>query len=479
MDLTPKYIEENLEKLGVKAARDILKQWIINSDDKDLRLKALNLYSVVDDQKQFKFLEQLFLSDENVNVRAISGNILRDKYIHNKRFVSLLEFTLIDGNDIDQKLFAVEQLNLMDTKNSRKIVKDFLKRTLKLSTMSKFGGIPGMIFSFELNLSIPPKILEICDNLILYLYYTEKCGYSATLREGFITLLNCEGSELQSIAEIKGLDRLFNLEHLNLQRNNIQKICGLDHLKRLLTLNLSQNKINLINTLDGLINLKELNLSSNKIKKIENVNNVKLKKLSLDKNSITEIENLDKLVNLEHLNLGNNNISKLKNLNRLVKLKSLYLSYNSIENISGLETLENLTILYLNGNKITNIKGLDNLLSLKVLNLSNNLIKKIENLERLKKLIKLELSDNAIESLSGLDTLQNLQELFVDKNHVKNMEKIGNLKSLIILFLENNDIEVFKMSYLESLTNLNFIFLNQNPLNPESWDLYQKRTRYP
>ena len=58
MDLTPKYIEENLEKFGDKAARDILKQWVINSDDKNLRIRALNLYSIIDDQKQFKFLEQ-------------------------------------------------------------------------------------------------------------------------------------------------------------------------------------------------------------------------------------------------------------------------------------------------------------------------------------------------------------------------------------------------------------------------------------
>ncbi len=67
----------------------------------------------------------------------------------------------------------------------------------------------------------------------------------------------------------------------------------------------------------------------------------------------------------------------------------------------------------------------------------------------------------------------------------KNLEQIGDkaardmLKRLIILFLENNNIKDFKLSHIDSLTNLNFIFLNQNPLTPESWDLYQKRTRYP
>jgi hypothetical protein len=479
MDLTPEYIEANLEKFGDKAARDTLKQWIINSDNKDLRIRALNLYQVIDDEKQFKFLEQLFLSDENFNVRAISGNILRDKYFHNKKFVPLLEFSLNNGNDIDQKLFAVELLNLKNTKNSRKIIKEYLKRTLKLNQKNKLSDISEEIFTFDFNLPIPPNILEICHNLILYLYYTDNCGYSVALKEGLITLLNCEGSVLESIAEIKGLSRLFKLEHLFLQRNNIKKICGLDHLKLLITLNLSQNQICQIDKLDELINLKELNLSSNRISKIDNLNNVKLKKLLLDKNSITEIENLDKLVNLEHLNLSYNNISKLKNFNHLIGLKSLYLSFNNIEKISGLENLEALTTLYFNDNRICNISGLGSLVSLKVLNLSNNLINNIVGLENLENLIKLELSNNKIKSLSGLDTLQNLQELFVDKNHVKNLEGIRYLKSLIILFLENNDIKEFKLSFIDKLVNLNFIFLNQNPLNPESWDLYQKRTRYP
>ncbi|MFX0011399.1 MAG: hypothetical protein ACFE9R_13885, partial [Candidatus Hermodarchaeota archaeon] len=59
------------------------------------------------------------------------------------------------------------------------------------------------------------------------------------------------------------------------------------------------------------------------------------------------------------------------------------------------------------------------------------------------------------------------------------MKGIENLKSLIILFLEQNHIEEFNMSFIENMTNLHFIFLNENPLNPESRDLYQRKTRYP
>lgn len=479
MDLNPDYIKKNLEQIGKKTARDILKEWIINSDNISLRETALELYSSMDEGKEFKFFEQLFLSDENFEIKVLSGNILRDNYFYHKKFVSLLEFTLNDVNNMDQKFFAVETLNLIDTKKARKIIKDYLKKAIKLSFKKKAYEFPEEIFNSNYDSPISHSILEVCFNLILYDYYVNSYGYNIKLREGLIILLNCEAGKLNDISEIQAFNKLVKLEHLHLQRNNIQNIRGLSHLTHLKTLNLSQNQIKKIENLDGLNNLQEISFSSNKIRKIENLDLGNLKKLSLDRNLITEIENLDNLRDLELLNLNYNAILKLKNLDNLGNLRSLFLSFNQIETISGLEKLENLVTLHLNDNRISHIRGLTRLLSLKVLNLSNNYIERIENLENLVDLIKLELSNNKILSLSGLDNLSNLQELFTDKNRINGLEGISNLKSLIILFLENNDIKEFNMSYVANLKNLNFIFLNENPLTPESWEIYQKRTRFP
>jgi len=479
MDLNPDYIKKNLEQIGKKTARDILKEWIVNSDNINLRETALDLYSSMDEGKDFKFFEQLFLSDESFKIRVLSGNILRDSYFRHKKFVSLLEFTLNDINNMDQKFFAVKTLNLIDTKKARKIIKDYLKKAIKLSFRKKTYEFPEEIFNSSYDTPIPRPILEICFNLVLYDYYVNSCGYNVALREGLIILLNCEGSNLDNISEIPALNKLVKLEHLQLQRNNIQYIRGLSHLTQLKTLNLSQNQIKKIENLDGLNNLQEISLSSNKIKKIENLDLCKLKKLSLDRNLIKEIENLDNLGYLELLNLSYNAILKLKNLNNLGKLRTLFLSFNQIETISGLEKLENLVTLRINNNRITHIQGLKRLLSLKVLSLSNNYVEIIEDLDNLTKLNKLEISNNKIETFDGLENLKNLQELFIDKNRIKGLDGINNLDSLIILFLENNDIKDFKLSYIDNLKNLNFIFLNENPLTPESWEIYQKRTRFP
>ena len=479
MDLNPDYIKKNLEHIGKETARDILKEWIVNSDNIHLRETALNLYSSMDEGKEFKFFEQLFLSDESFEIRGLSGNILRDNYFYHKKFVSLLEFTLNDVNNMDQKFFAVETLNLIDTKKARKIIKDYLKKAIKLSFKKKIYEFPKEIFNSNYDTPLPRSILEVCFNLILYDYYVNSCGYNVTLREGLIILLNCEGSKLDDISEIQAFNKLVKLEHLQLQRNNIQTIHGLSHLTQLKTLNLSQNQIKKIENLDNLNNLQEITLSSNKIKKIENLDLRSLKKLSLDRNLIIEIENLDNLRDLVLLNLSYNAILKLKNLDNLCNLRTLFLSFNQIETISGLEKLENLVTLNINDNRITHIQGLKRLLSLKVLSLSNNIIENIDNLDNLTELNKLEISNNKIETFDGLENLKKLQELFIDKNHIKQMEGINNLECLIILFLENNDIKDFKLSYIDNLKSLNFIFLNENPLTPESWEIYQKRTRFP
>jgi hypothetical protein len=383
MDLNPDYIKKNLEQIGKRTARDILKEWIVNSDNISLRETALNLYSSMDEGNEFNFFEQLFLSDEGFEIKVLSGNILRDNYFYHKKFVSLLEFTLNNVNNMNQKFFAVETLNLIDTKKARKIINDYLKKAIKLSFKKKAYEFPEEIFNSNYDTPIPRSILEVCFNLILYDYYVNSCGYNVTLRKGLIILLNCEGGKLDNITDIQAFNKLVKLEHLQLQRNNIHNIRGLSHLTQLKTLNLSQNQIRKIENLDGLNNLQEISFSSNKIRKIENLDLRSLKKLSLDRNLITEITNLDNLSNLELLNLSNNTIPRLKNLGNLCKLKTLNLSLNHIEIISGLENLENLISLRLNDNRISHISGLKRLVSLKVLSLSNNIIENIDNLDNL------------------------------------------------------------------------------------------------
>ena len=127
---------------------------------------------------------------------------------------------------------------------------------------------------------------------------------------------------INSITEIKGLEKFSAIRELNLSDNNISEISGLDHMEYLFNLNLS-------------------------------------------KNNITEIMGLDKLRNLKFLRLSDNLIQEIKGLDSLKSLMVLYLNGNKIEEVKGLDNLKNLNVLYLAGNKITEVKGIENLPNLK------------------------------------------------------------------------------------------------------------------
>ncbi|MFX1601168.1 MAG: leucine-rich repeat domain-containing protein, partial [Promethearchaeota archaeon] len=111
--------------------------------------------------------------------------------------------------------------------------------------------------------------------------------------------------------------------------------------------------------------------------------------------------------------------------------------------------------------------------------LQNSLIEKIESLENLLNLKKLELSNNKIRKLEGLKNLLKLQELYLDNNNILKLENLNSLQTLIILHLGRNNISEFRRESIENLNNLNFIFLNENPLDQKSLLEYHKRLKFP
>ena len=115
MNLTPNYIRNNLNKLGIKEAYSLLKELITNSNDLNLRLEALEFFGTIENGKHYKFFEQLFLSDENIEIRIRCGKILKDKYLKYKTIIPLLEFTLFNVNNFEQKFLTVEILNIINT----------------------------------------------------------------------------------------------------------------------------------------------------------------------------------------------------------------------------------------------------------------------------------------------------------------------------------------------------------------------------
>ncbi|MEJ2250970.1 MAG: leucine-rich repeat domain-containing protein [Candidatus Lokiarchaeota archaeon] len=471
MDTTANHGSKLNEKETIKRLKDI----IFNSRDEKSRVDALISLGKVNQLKNYRFLENLFLTDENRTIRLIAGKFLLRNHIENPRLLDLLKYCVYNIEDIYQKIFVIKILLKINNKKSNQIIEKYYIYLYK-----KIFGNQSDYQPRKLDENILEIIREKVSNLILYDYYKNKKGYNVTLKNDYIILLNCEGSNLKTIDSIDGLEYITHLKYLKLQRTNLQKIIFSFKLRKLKVLDLSKNKIKKVENLEKLPNLQELYIENNDINKIENLESLaNLRKLSFANNYIQKIEGLSTLSHMEELNLNNNNIKEIENLDQLVNLKYLNLSFNKIEEIKNIKSLQNLIRLYLNNNKIKKIQGLNNLILLKGLCLSDNQIEKIENLNQLSELRKLELSSNNIKELEGLEHLTKLQELFLDNNEIKILKGLDNLKNLIILFLKSNKIEKFNRKLIEPLTNLNFIFLNDNPLTPESKLCYNKRTRYP
>jgi len=125
---------------------------------------------------------------------------------------------------------------------------------------------------------------------------------------------------INSITEIKGLEKFPAMKILDLSDNNISEISGLDHMENIFNLDLSNNKISEIKGLDNLRNLRFLYLNGNKIEEVKGLDNLKnLNVLYLADNNITEVKGVENLPNLKRFDIGADSKFSRKQVHKLEK----------------------------------------------------------------------------------------------------------------------------------------------------------------
>ncbi len=443
-------------------------------NNRNLEVLRLN-NNKIEEIKGLNNLRDLYILD-------LSGNNINEiKGLDKLRNLNELLLSGFNGNNINEiknleKLKKLNYLNLSD--NNIKVVKGIENLSsleavlLGGNQIKRVGGfryekLPQKIKDYLDDPEIDEEgrdIIEFCqinrnwDHDEGYIIYKEQKYF---VSEG---VLNLHGLGIHSIDELKGLDKLTNLEVLDLRKNYITEIKGLENFTGLIELYITSEfldeehhyvpKIRYIKGLENLINIEILDLSGNEIE---------------------EIKGLETLTNLIELYLGmyndgdinGNEVKEIKGLKNLKKLEILDISFSSITEIKGLEKLRNLRELYLEGNHISEIKGLEHLNKLQVLNLARN--EKINELKGLENLINLqelclgrydEEGFNRIEEIKGLDNLINLRILDISDNMVSKIN-LKKQKKLNILFLQNNEMNKIPDG-LENLTNLEYLFLDMN-----------------
>ncbi|WP_300686880.1 leucine-rich repeat domain-containing protein [Chryseobacterium sp.] len=209
---------------------------------------------------------------------------------------------------------------------------------------------------------------------------------------------NLYGSTLEHLSYLK------KLKKLDLRGTNLTDTSSLGTLNNLEMLFIGgSDHLDEIKGLESLKSLYHLDVSNSCINSIENIcANENIRVLNLKGTNLKKITHLERFPNLESLNLDGTLVEKIEGLQASKNLKELFISTWRIKRIEGLESLTKLEVLDLYLNEISKIEGLDNLTNLKWLSLNSNKITKVENLDNLTNLELLLLEAN--ESITYFDT---------------------------------------------------------------------------
>jgi len=338
---------------------------------------------------------------------------------------------------------------------------------------------------------------------------SEKLAYSSKISDAKlqeITKLTCSG---KGITTIKGIEKLTNLEELDLSDNSIAFIGDATFSGMIVpnpygttgaqSLNLSPgsyvnntyiNKISSAiseqtttttysddddiiieiderSTLQYNVKLKKIDISNNQLSNVYLLNNVVLEELNLSGNRLTTVV-LSNNTNLLNLNLFNNELKTLDiKTNKLLKEVNVASNY-----LESLDISKNNNIITLNASNNSRLKTVtmstpeNN--TLKELNLSNGLLNSITNLDKYISLEKLNLSSRG-NSFTTIDLSKNTELKFLDLSYNSKLENINlnnntKLEELNLSFcnLDKDSVNLDKyvnlkkldLSYNENLTNV-------------------------
>lgn len=241
---------------------------------------------------------------------------------------------------------------------------------------------------------------------------------------------------------LRHLKHLKNLKNLDLGGTNLKDTSLLGDLNDLAVLLINGgNPYSEIKGLEELKSLQHLNVSWSRIESIKKINvNENLRSLNIGETNIKKITNLERFPYLEELRVSGNRIKKIEGLDMLQNLKKLFISSTWVKKIEGLEILTNLEALDLSNNQISKIEGLHGLKNLKKLNLNENNITNVENLDNLISLEYLTFESNEIKKFDASFLSNLVSECFISLcytgNHIKEIKDVP--KNVTIKFEDDH-----------------------------------------
>ncbi|CAL6076587.1 Conserved_hypothetical protein [Hexamita inflata] len=518
LDFIPVHIQilkiSNCSLQGLKNLRNIL------------GLKHLDIsYNLVSDLSEILLHQELtYLDISNNNVIVIDPVAalanLRQLYLQNNKIVNmepLIHHQYFDPVWIQPQYqplmpdFAKslvpgsaneKVLNLMQSENCKKLFSDYLVKMIK-----------------ELAPCVNNCHLTVENNQSLTDFAFIDCFHVETA-----VFNNCQNIKFENVpkkiktlsiinsnlVKINGLEKMTQLESINLSGNNLIK-CELLCQMNLKAVNLQGNKIIDLKNIKKFIQfqnvlvLKQEKPTLPDIKKylgqecseaqIQEINAEIVKNAVENEQIIYDTEMIktykDKVNNgvliiKEDLNItsiefaeliGHTNQNKVTDL-KIISCQNLKLdrcpkSSNSsitkftvnscdLTDLSGIQVMKQLTELNMSFNQITDINQLAPLVNITSLDLGKNNIEDISVIQNFKKLKQLDLSENLFDNISSLKNLLQMQVLDLSYNNLKSVSDLQALTNIIQLNISMN--QITNIDALANMIKLTYLNLSVNKI---------------
>ena len=377
-------------------------------------------------------------------------------------------------------------------------------RNTEVNDLMPLKDLPQLVRIYCDNTQIDSEKADLFKNEnqnVMVIYETQALqdwwdGLHVSWKKVFSTQCNTEVNpspeELHAIISMKSLtldpffmdampiERLTNLERLNIENTKIVDLAPLHGLHNLKYLNLKNTKVNTLLPIENLSNLQEINIENTGIWNLEplkkmnnlvlvNAENSKVKSDQayelkaaqpkvmiiyqtedlriwwnmLDNNwrevfrGIVEMDSsptalqLQTVANIEEINVDSKTmISSLEPLTKLMFLKKLVIKDNHITDLSPLSDSKQLQELNINGNAVNDISVLAKVKTLEVLSIENTSIIDLNPLENMRKLRVLDIANTNIKNIKMLSNCIALEELNIANTNVRSLAPVEKISSL-------------------------------------------------
>jgi Leucine-rich repeat (LRR) protein len=496
IDLIPTKIYENFRNKTASKTKTInlLITLIENIDDDIIRQECIEILNKLDfkQNKVFKILENVLISDKNANLRYSAAKVIRTKFL-NKALIPFL-WALQHESSYNCLIAVVKSLE--EISDDR--VVSLLIEEIKKIRIDKFRSSLQPFFKGNFIEQFSHKELaEILINHITIKYLNKKFAkINFKIENGLIVELDFSDVDNQimywrdrenlrdrsEIHGIKNLKYLRKIKFFSLQwaiNNELSFKSSIGLIKALEKLNNDTAKRVLISQVKKIDDKRFKSSIRNILKSYHKMENCSLSKLSTIFMNYLTILFLKKKYSSIKYTLKNGEIATIRieresliTIPELIKylssLRTLILKECSLHNLPEcIGAFTNLKVLDLEGNNLKCIpKSISSLKSLRTLNLSKNKLQKLPySIGMLSSLQYLNLDNNNLITLpKSIGFLSSLKSLSAERNSLgKIPSSIGALKSLQSLNLSLNKLNHLPQS-IGLLYSLEYLNLDNNYL---------------